>query len=117
MPPPGALGVTVPAPPPGFGGPPPPGFGAPDSQERRQDPNDGGGPFTRAEFIQHYGVVKGAEVWDRAGGVAAGQLPGFGEPLSAFEENRRAWVEQGRPRQSSPNVWFVTEKEERRNLC
>jgi hypothetical protein len=39
--------------------------------------------------------MKGAEMWDMAGGVAAGQLPGFGEPLSAFEENRRAWVEQG----------------------
>ena len=69
-------------------GGPPPGFGGP-------PPPGFGAPDSALQLTADFGP----------------------QPLSAFEENRRAWVEQGRPRQSSPNVWFVTEKEERRNLC
>jgi len=37
-----------------------------DGIERRMDPNDGTGPWTKQEFLDEYGVADGTVVWDAA---------------------------------------------------
>ncbi|CAD7950217.1 unnamed protein product [Amoebophrya sp. A25] len=48
------------------------GTGTKGGQEKRVDPSDGNGPFTKASFIRFHGDDKGLQLWNQAGKAAGG---------------------------------------------
>merc|ERR1711964_786192 len=59
-----------------------------DSAERRIDPSDGNGPYTKAEFVAYYGEEDGNAMWDTASRLA---------PKKRTRENMLAVFDKCRP--------------------
>ncbi|CAD7975496.1 unnamed protein product [Amoebophrya sp. A25] len=56
------------------------GTGTKGGQEKRVDPSDGNGPFTKASFVRFHGEEKGLSLWNQAGKQAS---PGKKAPMKS----------------------------------